>query len=146
MRANGQPARGAAIFGRAELACTACHSVAGQGATIGPALDGIGSGQPLDFIIGAVLEPQREIKESFEAIEVTTKDGTTHLGYRVSEDGNELLIRDLGAGRVIRVVRENIASRRNAGSVMPPGLVDRLSREELRDLFAYLSTLGKPNK
>jgi len=146
VRANGQPARGAAIFGRAELACIACHSVAGQGATIGPALDGIGSGQPLDFIIGAVLEPQREIKESFEAIEVTTKDGATHLGYRVSEDANELLMRDLGVGRVIRLARENIASRRNAGSVMPSGLVDRLSREELRDLFAYLSSLGKPNK
>jgi putative heme-binding domain-containing protein len=146
VRAHGQPARGATIFGRAELACIACHSVAGQGATIGPALDGIGSGQPLDFIIGAVLEPQREVKESFEAIEVTTKAGATHLGYRVSEDEKELLLRDLGAGRVVRIARGDIASRRNAGSVMPAGLVDRLSREELRDLFAYLASLGKPIK
>jgi putative heme-binding domain-containing protein len=146
VRASGQPARGAAIFGRAELACIACHSVAGQGATIGPALDGIGSGQPLDFIIGAVLEPQREIKESFEAIEVATKSGATHLGYRVSEDGNELLMRDLGTGQVVRIARQDIASRKNAGSVMPAGLVDRLSRDELRDLFAYLASLGKPIK
>jgi putative heme-binding domain-containing protein len=146
VRAHGQPARGAAIFGRAELACLACHSVAGQGATIGPALDGIGSGQPLDFIIGAVLEPQREVKESFEAIEVTTKDGASHLGYRVSEDAKELLVRDLGAGRVVRIARADIAQRRQAGSVMPNGLVDRLSREELRDLFAYLASLGRPIK
>ena len=144
VRANGQPARGAAIYGRAELACVACHSVAGHGGTIGPALDGIGSGQPLDFIIGAVLEPQREIKESFDAIEVTTKAGATHLGYRVSDDATELLVRDLGTGQVVRILREEIASRRPAGSVMPAGLVDRLSREELRDLFAYLASLGKP--
>jgi hypothetical protein len=34
--------------------------VAGQGGNVGPNLDGIGSGQPLDFIIGAVLEPNKK--------------------------------------------------------------------------------------
>jgi mono/diheme cytochrome c family protein len=64
----------------------------------------------------------------------------------VSEDGNELLMRDLGTGQVVRIARQDIASRKNAGSVMPAGLVDRLSRDELRDLFAYLASLGKPIK
>ncbi|MHA3769916.1 PVC-type heme-binding CxxCH protein [Verrucomicrobiota bacterium sgz303538] len=141
---SGDAKRGAAVFRRAELACTACHSVGGQGGNIGPALDSIGSGQPLDFIIGAVLEPQREIKESYEAIELTMKDGQTLQGYLQREDGNELVIRDVAQNRETRLARAQISQRRNAGSLMPAGLVDQLSREDLRDLFRYLSELGKP--
>lgn len=145
VREHGDAKRGGAVFRNAELACIACHSIAGQGGTIGPPLDAIGSGQPLDFIIGAVLEPQREVKESYEAMEVTTKDGATHLGYRVSEDAAELLLRDVATGQIVRLPRDQIATRRMAGSLMPAGLVDRLSNEDQRDLFTYLATLGKPN-
>ena len=139
---KGDAKRGREIFRRAELACTGCHRVGDEGGVIGPALDAIGSGQPLDFIIGAVLQPQKEIKEGYEAMEVTTKDGRVITGYRVSDDGN-LVIRDIATGGQTRLAREAIASRRLTGSLMPSGLVDRLSREDLRDLFRYLSGLGK---
>ena len=140
MRAGGDAKRGEAIYLRAQLACVACHSLRGQGGSIGPPLDNIGSGQPLDFIIGAVLAPQREVKEGYEAIEVQTKDGRTILGYRMSGDESELLLRDVATGQTNRIGRDEISTRRNAGSVMPVGLVDQLSREELRDLFAFLGS------
>src|SRR5678815_1078262 len=139
VRTKGDSKRGEMIYRRAELACTACHALRGQGPTIGPPLDAIGSGQPLDFIIGAVLEPQREIKEGYESLQIEMKNGSVTLGYRVGEDSEYLLLRDVGTGETVRIRRSDIASRRMAGSVMPSGLVDRLSREELRDLFAYLS-------
>ena len=139
---KGDAKRGREIFRRAELACTGCHRIGDEGGVIGPALDAIGSGQPLDFIIGAVLQPQKEIKEGYEAMEVTTKDGRVITGYRVSDDGN-LVIRDIATGGQTRLAREEIASRKLTGSLMPTGLVDRLSREDLRDLFRFLSGLGK---
>jgi putative heme-binding domain-containing protein len=139
---KGDAKRGREIFRRAELACTGCHRIGDEGGTIGPALDAIGSGQPVDFIIGAVLQPQKEIKEGYEAMEVTTKDGRVITGYRVSDDGN-LVIRDIATGGQTRLAKEEIASKKLTGSLMPSGLVDRLSREELRDLFRYLSGLGK---
>lgn len=141
--ASGNAKRGAAIFQRADLGCITCHSVGGQGGTIGPALDTIGSGQPLDFIIGAVLEPNREVKESYEAIEVTTKDGETHQGFRVRSDNLELVMRDVALNRELRLRKDQIAEQRDRGSLMPTGLVDPLTREELRDLFRFLSELGK---
>ena len=142
VREKGDAKRGREVFRRAELACTGCHRIGDEGGTIGPALDAIGSGQPVDFIIGAVLQPQKEIKEGYEAMEVTTKDGRVFSGYRVSDDGN-LVIRDIATGGQTRLSREEIASRKLTGSLMPTGLVDRLSREDLRDLFRYLSGLGK---
>ena len=140
---QGDAARGAAIFRRRELGCVSCHAIGGEGGNIGPALDSIGSGQPLDFIIGAVLEPNREVKESYEAIEVTTKDGETYQGYRLRADKTELVLRDTASNKEVRFRRDQIAEQRDLGSVMPAGLVDHLTRQELRDLFRYLATLGK---
>jgi putative heme-binding domain-containing protein len=143
-REQGDARRGRDIFRRADLNCTTCHAVGGQGGNIGPALDTIGSGQPLDFIIGAVLEPNKEVKESYEAIEVTTKSGDTYQGYRVRADDRELALRDVALNKEVRLRRDQIAEQRDRGSLMPLGLVDHLTRQELRDLFRYLSGLGKP--
>lgn len=143
VREKGDAKRGREIFRRAELACTGCHRIGDEGGNIGPALDAIGSGQPVDFIIGAVLQPQKEIKEGYEAMEVATRDGRVITGYRVSDDGGVLVMRDIGAGAQVKIPRDQIASRKLTGSLMPSGLVDRLSREDLRDLFRYLSGLGK---
>ncbi|HEV7402181.1 MAG TPA: PVC-type heme-binding CxxCH protein [Chthoniobacteraceae bacterium] len=144
VRESGNAKHGEEVFRRAEVTCTACHSVAGKGGTIGPSLDSIGSGQPLDFIIGAVIEPQREVKESFEAVEITTKDGRLVQGYKVREANGELVLKDVAQGIETKFPKDQIAARREIGSLMPPGLLERLSREEQRDLFRYLSELGKP--
>jgi putative heme-binding domain-containing protein len=141
--ASGDALKGREIFRRAELSCVACHMIANEGGTIGPALDSIGSGQPLDFIIGAVLDPQKEIKESFEALEVHTKDGAVYSGYRTGGNDSELVLREVATGKESRIATANIASKKLTGSLMPSGLVDKLTREELRDLFRYLSGLGK---
>jgi putative heme-binding domain-containing protein len=126
------------------MACMACHSVDGKGGTVGPALDAIGSGQPLDFIIGAVLEPQREIKESYEAIQITAKDGRSALGYIVARNSAGATIRDPFSGAETHFAAADIAAEKQIGSLMPAGLVDALPRDDLRDLFRYLSELGKP--
>jgi putative heme-binding domain-containing protein len=142
VRERGDAARGREVFRRADLNCLACHSVGAEGGTTGPDLNAIGSGQPLEFIIGAVLEPNREVKENYESIEVTMKDGETYTGYRVRSDGAELAMRDVTRNQVVRLRRDQIASQVERGSLMPSGLVNHLTRAELRDLFRYLSELG----
>jgi putative heme-binding domain-containing protein len=142
VRAKGDPKRGAEVYRRAELICTTCHKIGDQGGVIGPALDSIGSAQPLDFIIGAVLEPQREIKESFETYTFALKDGRVLTGNIVAGTAERLTLRD-PAGAEIPVNGSEVKEKKMIGSLMPAGLVDRLSREDLRDLFAYLGGLGK---
>ena len=144
VKESGDAKHGAEVFRRAELACTACHSIADQGGKIGPPLDAIGSGQPLDFIIGATLEPQREIKESYEATQITAKDGRTALGYIVARDPQQTTLRDPATGTETKFATTDIKEQKQLGSFMPAALVDNLKREDLRDLFRYLSELGKP--
>jgi putative heme-binding domain-containing protein len=144
VRESGDAKRGAEVFRRAELTCTACHSIEDQGGKIGPPLDTIGSGQPLDFIIGATLEPQREIKDSYEALQMTAKDGRVAIGYIAQRTAEGTTLRDPATGAETRFAAAEIAELKPLGSFMPAGLVDRLSREDLRDLFRYLSELGKP--
>jgi putative heme-binding domain-containing protein len=142
VRAKGDAKRGAEVYRRAELICTTCHKIGDQGGIIGPALDSIGSAQPLDFIIGAVLEPQREIKESFETYAFALKDGHMLTGNIVAGTADRLTLRD-PAGAEHSVAGTDVKEKKMIGSLMPAGLVDRLTREELRDLFAYLGGLGK---
>jgi putative heme-binding domain-containing protein len=144
VREQGNAQRGAEVFRRAELACVTCHSLDDKGGKIGPPLDAIGSGQPLDFIIGATLEPQREIKESYEAMQMTAKDGRVAIGYIAQRTAEGTTLRDPASGAETRFAAAEIAEFKPIGSLMPAGLVDRLSREDLRDLFRYLSELGKP--
>lgn len=144
VRASGDARHGAEVFRRAELACTACHSLEDKGGKVGPPLDAIGSGQPLDFIIGAVLEPQREIKESYEAVELSAKDGRKLTGYIVARDATGVTLREPATGAETKLAPADVAGEKQIGSFMPAGLVDALPRADLRDLFRYLSELGKP--
>jgi putative membrane-bound dehydrogenase-like protein len=146
VRESGDAKHGGEVFRRAELACTACHRIADQGGKIGPPLDTIGSGQPVDFIIGATLEPQREIKESYEALQLTAKDGRTALGYLAARDPQHTTLRDPATGAETKFANADIQEQKQLGSFMPAGLVDNLPREDLRDLFRYLSELGKPRQ
>jgi len=139
---RGNAERGAEVFRRPDLACLACHRVGREGGNVGPALDAIGSAQPLELIIGMVIEPQKEIKEGFETYKLTTKKGDAVVGVVVGGNAAELILRD-PAGAEHTVAEADIVTREMIGSLMPAGLTDRLSPEELRDLFAYLTQLGK---
>jgi putative heme-binding domain-containing protein len=143
VRESGNAARGREIFHRAELACLACHRVGGEGGLIGPALDTLGTAQPVDFIIGAILEPTKEIKEGYEAYEIETKSGDLLTGYRIRSDREQVVLRESAATETITLRREQVQTERSVGTLMPPGLVDSLTREELRDLTAYLAGLGR---
>lgn len=48
--------------------CLACHQIAGEGAPIGPALDGIGARQDADYIRRAILEPNADTAAGYEAV------------------------------------------------------------------------------
>ncbi|HAM71327.1 MAG TPA: hypothetical protein DCM86_06760 [Verrucomicrobiales bacterium] len=140
---EGNAVRGGEIYRRAELGCQNCHAIGGVGGSIGPDLGALGTAQRVDFIIGAVLYPQREVKEGFTAFAITTRTGDEHQGYLIRESAEEVVLRDVLLQREVRVRREAIQERRKIGSLMPPGLVDGLTRGEFRDLVRFLSELGR---
>jgi putative heme-binding domain-containing protein len=149
---KGDAAKGKKIFQLPALSCVACHAVDGvvsaAGPIKGPNLSAVAAGLPIDLIVESVLWPARQIKEGYEAVTITTKDGRFHSGFLQAADKKTISIRDLASGATVVVPSTNLASRSKAQTVMPPGLTDSLTRTELRDLIKYLSTLknsGSPN-
>jgi putative heme-binding domain-containing protein len=144
VRAHGDAKVGADVFRRPQLGCAACHSVNGEGGNVGPDLSALGTAQPVDFIIGAILDPQKEVKEGYASVSVATKEGEEYQGYLVRETGDELVLRDALQSQEVRLRRDAIKEKKENGSVMPGGLADTLTRTEFRDLICFLSELGKP--
>jgi putative heme-binding domain-containing protein len=125
------------------MSCSTCHAISGKGGKIGPDLANLGTAQTVEFIIGAVLMPNREVKEGYIAHQILTKHGERYQAYIVADEPGQLVIRDIAQDRQIRIRKDVIAKRTQTGSPMPPGLTDTLTRGEFRDLIAYLASLGK---
>lgn len=143
VKAKGDAAKGRAVFTSPLVNCTACHSIGKQGGAIGPELDAVGRGVPVELLIEAVVWPNRQIKEGYVATTLTTKDGRRLQGYKISDANGVLQLRDFLGGTVTRFTAAEIESRLDAGSLMPEGLIMNMTREELRDLIAYLASLGR---
>ena len=141
VEADGDVVAGKAIFERVELTCTACHQIGGKGGILGPSLDSVGAGLPLDLIVESVLFPDRQMKEGYFAISVTLKGGATFTGYQEKDQDGVLFLKDTASGNTQPLPHKEIAEKRNVGSLMPAGLTGTLSDEERRDLIAYLASL-----
>jgi putative heme-binding domain-containing protein len=142
VKRDGDPARGEEIYRRTALACVTCHAIGGAGGKVGPDLGTIGASAPLDYIIESVLAPAAKVKEGYNAISLTLKDGTAAAGVLARETDKDLIVRT-ATGQEQAVPKANIASRENIGSLMPASLVAPLKDRERIDLYAFLAQLGK---
>lgn len=138
----GDFARGRMVYDKS-ASCVACHKIHGEGGDIGPDLSEVGSGRSLELLIESVLWPNRQIREGYMTTLITTKDGQQVLGYRLSEEGGEVSLRDLASLDIRKVARAHIQTESEAGSAMIAGLTDALTDAELADLITYLSGLKK---
>jgi putative heme-binding domain-containing protein len=141
---KGNPANGEKIYRRKELSCVVCHSIGGAGGKVGPDMTSLGASIPVaDYIVEAVLLPNKRIKEGYNSVQVTTKDGEELSGNLVRETAEELILRD-ATNKEISIPKRKIQNRAMGGSLMPAGLLDILTPNERLDLYAFLWQLGKP--
>ncbi|MDB6173388.1 MAG: rane-bound dehydrogenase domain protein [Chthoniobacteraceae bacterium] len=139
----GDPARGELVYRRAGNGCVTCHAIGGAGGHVGPELTSLGASAPIDYIIESVINPNAKVKEGFNGITVTLKDGSMLSGIKARETPQELFLRDV-SGAEQAVVKTNITATQNVGSIMPPGLIDQLPEQDRWDLYSFLAQLGKP--
>jgi putative heme-binding domain-containing protein len=139
---QGDPARGEAIYRRQVMQCLKCHAIAGAGGQVGPGLESLGASAPVDYILDAVLEPAKAVKEGYHATVVATSDGKVVTGLKVRQTDSELVLRD-AEDREVAIPLSSIDEQKVGGSLMPAGLTDPLTRGELVDLVRFLSELGK---
>jgi putative heme-binding domain-containing protein len=129
-------ARGAPVFARA---CSACHSFRGAGGKVGPDLTGMRN-QPADALLLHILVPNYEVMPAYQAITVTTQDGRAISGCVTAETDASLTLRT-ASGAEETILRGAVAATAAAGvSLMPDGLEQTMTRQELADLIAHLKS------
>jgi putative heme-binding domain-containing protein len=138
---QGDVKKGAEVYRMAQLACVACHRVGDEGGVIGPDLNGVGAGMPLDQIVESILWPDRQIKEGYQAVAFTTTAGAAITGY-VEREGDDIVwYRNTVTPWIVPLSKKDIATREIIPTLMPAGLTHSLTEEQLRDLVAYLASL-----
>ena len=142
IRAKGDPARGELVFRRANLNCYKCHGIGPAGGLVGPNLQSLGASSQPDYIIDSILQPAKAVKEGYNAIVVAMNDGRILTGIPIGQTPAELVIRD-AEGRELKLPKNQIEDQKPTGSLMPAGLVDSLTRQELLDLIRFMTELGK---
>jgi putative heme-binding domain-containing protein len=138
-------ARGKEIFSSAF--CIQCHHFANEGGNVGPDLSAVGGRFSRHDILEAIIEPSKAISEQYAAFIVTTTKGDAVMGLVAEQDADHLvLITDPLHGTRQSILKKEIASKQiSPVSLMPPGLLNMLTKEEIFDLLAYLESAGNPS-
>jgi putative heme-binding domain-containing protein len=143
LKRKGDAAIGANVFARASVGCANCHQVNGQGIDFGPNLSEVGSKLGKDALYEAILDPSAGIAFGYEAWQLTLKSGDEAYGLIVSDTPEEIAVKAVG-GIVTRYPKSDIVTREQLKlSIMPAGLQQAMTAQELVDLVEYLSSLTK---
>jgi len=123
--------------------CAACHQIGGEGALIGPQLDGIGN-RGLERLSEDLLDPNRNVDRAFRSTLLILKDGDVVSGLFRREEG-ELLVLAESTGKEVTVPKATVESRRESEtSLMPENFGELLTQEQFNQLMTYLlSQRGK---
>ena len=139
-KGTGDPARGQALVAKH---CLACHQLFGEGEKIGPDLTAADR-KNLDVLLPNILDPDAVIREGYQQYLVTTVDGRVLSGLLAENSAGKVTVLDAKGART--PLREDEVEKvaRAETSLMPAGLLDTLSDQEIRDLIAYLRSEPAP--
>jgi putative heme-binding domain-containing protein len=135
---KGDVRRGQAVFNSPRAACVSCHAIGYVGGNVGPDLTRVGQARAERDLLESVVYPSASIVQSFEPVVVVTTDGDVQSGIVRRNDADEVVL-VTGPQQEVRIPRARVKEiRPSAVSVMPEGLEQQLSRQELADLLAFL--------
>ena len=103
-------------------------------------MDRIARQRSREYLLEAIVAPNRVIAPGFENVLLTLKSGAEHAGVVGSEDEKELRLESPEEGQ-LRITKADISARRRGLSAMPEGMEQILTKRELRDLVEFLAGL-----
>lgn len=148
----GNAEKGRAVYQR--LDCASCHTIDGQGGSLGPELSKIGQRRAPNWLRQAVLQPgslkskgmQGILQNGFTEylpVSVVEKNGSEVRGVRVNEDSFTIQLRD-ASGRLYSFRKTDVTNiDKQTGRSLMPSYRDKLSAGDTDDLVAYLYSLGR---
>lgn len=139
-------AAGRRLFFRSKLGgCSKCHAMNGRGNDIGPDLSSIHLQSNIDRkrLLQHIVNPSADLAPYYRPQLLITSDGKVHTGFIIGREGGSQGY--IGTdGKIFYLRKSDVEERRElTTSIMPTGLLDKLSADEIRDLTAYLLKGGE---
>ena len=128
--------------------CVSCHRMNGAGNEFGPDLTKLDPKQAPADLLRNILEPSTKINDKYYAYLLEMESGQVLTGLIVEEtpDVVKIVENPLASTEPKVLKKSEISSRKQSpASIMPKGLLDKLTREEILDLISYIAAGGDPN-
>jgi putative membrane-bound dehydrogenase-like protein len=131
---TGDPERGRTLF---KEHCGTCHRLFGEGNQIGPDLTSANRGDR-QFLLTSLVDPSDQVRKEYLSHQAQLRDGRVLVGLVIEQSAESIMLVDAKNERTV-VARGDIDVIEPAEkSLMPEGIVEKLSPAQLRDLFSYL--------
>ncbi len=139
--AHGDAARGWAVYDRI---CGQCHVMHNRGYEVGPDITRNGRSQ-FEQLVVSVFDPSLVIGDAYKSVSVLTVDGRAISGLVVERSDRRIVLKVQGGKQEIVPIDEIEAIQDNQQSLMPEGLEEQMTPQEMADLFALLSLENPPS-
>lgn len=123
--------------------CALCHQVSKAGFDFGPNLTEIGSKYPKEGLLESIVYPSKGISFGYEGNELKMKDGSTLTGIIVSKTETDIILKFPGGSRQNIKTGDVKSVAQLKASMMPEGLYQNMSAQDIADLLEYLETAKK---
>lgn len=145
-----QISRGGRNFQRGRQAfidaqCLACHRMRDEGGSVGPDLTAVASRFARKDILESVIEPSKVNSEQYAATDFVLKNEDEVSGRILEENDERFIVLTNPLANVRTEVKKSEVAKRTMGklSVMPEGLVNTLTKDEILDMIAYMEAAGQ---
>ncbi len=117
--------------------CGSCHRLFNEGGLIGPDLTGYERSNVNYFLLN-IVDPNADIREGYVIHRVLTADGRTLEGKIAASNGDVLTLQSLSGEETVLSASQIKEMKALQTSIMPERILDPLSDQEIRDIFAYI--------
>ncbi|HKB01655.1 MAG TPA: PVC-type heme-binding CxxCH protein [Gemmataceae bacterium] len=117
-------------------ACQQCHKLYGEGGTIGPDLTG-SNRSDLDYLLSNLIDPSAEVGRDYRMSVIQTASGRVVTGIVVERSPARVVVQT-ATEKVVLAAEDVESIKDSALSIMPDNQLESLTREQVRDLIAYL--------
>ncbi len=135
-------AEGEQVYRNEKLGCLKCHAIGGAGGKVGPDMISLGGSAQPDYLLESLLNPNAKVKENYHTVVIETTAGKVLSGVQVKQSKEEVVVRTAN-DELLTVARADIEDIAPGLSLMPEGLVDTLTDQEVAALVRFLSELGR---